>query len=154
VPEEPRQTLERLACAQSTAQQLALRARILLRAAAGWSQVPISQHRGLARATVRRGRDRGAGLQDVPLDELGVAARLAAAPRPGAPVHLGAAQVCAIRALACAAPAPAARPISQWTGREIADEIRRRGSVPRRSPRPAARLRQRGIAHPRSSATG
>jgi hypothetical protein len=90
----------------------------------------------------------------VPLDDLGVAERLAAAPRPGAPVHLGAEQVCAIIALACAAPAQSARPISQCTGREIADETSRRGIVPSISPRHAARLRKRGISNPLSSATG
>jgi transposase len=154
LPEETRQTLERLAHAHSTAQQVALRARIILYAAAGWSNVQISHHLGISRETVRLWRDRWAGLQEVPLDELEVAARLADAPRPGAPGHIGAEQVCAIIALACEAPAQAERPISQWTSREIADEITRRGIVPTISPRHAARLLKRGISNPTSSATG
>jgi hypothetical protein len=85
---------------------------------------------------------------------LSVAERLADAPRPGAPVHIGAEPVCAIIALACAAPAQVERPISQWTSREIADEITRRGIVPTISPRHAARLLKRGISNPTSSATG
>jgi hypothetical protein len=154
VPEETRQALGRLAGAHSAAHQVALRARIILSAAAGGTNVQISQHLGISRETVRLWRDRWAGLQDVPLDDLGVAERLADAPRPGAPVHIGAEQVCAIIALACEAPAQSARPISQWTGREIADEITRRGIVDTISPRPAARLLKRGISNPISSATG
>jgi transposase len=154
LPEATRQTLEQLARAHSTAQQVALRARIILSAAAGWSNIQISQHLEISRETVRLWRDRWAGLQAVPLDELSVAERLADAPRPGAPVHIGAEQVCAIIALACEAPACSDRPISQWTGREIADEIVQRGIVATISPRHAARLLKRGISNPISSATG
>lgn len=154
LPEETRQTLEQLARAHSTAQQVALRARIILSAAAGGTNVQISQQLGISRETVRLWRDRWAGLQEVPLDELSVAERLADAPRPGAPVHIGAEQVCAIIALACEAPAQSERPISQWTGREIAEEITRRGIVQTISPRHAARLLKRGISNPISSATG
>src|SRR5690242_11525957 len=77
LPEETHQALERLARAHSTAQQVALRARIVLQAAAGWSNVQISQHLGISRETVRLWRDRWAGLQAVPLDDLDVAERLA-----------------------------------------------------------------------------
>ena len=154
ISEETRQTLERLARAHSTAQQVALRARIILSAAAGCSNVQVSRHLGISRETVRLWRDRWAGLQEVPLDELNVEERLADAPRPGAPVHIGAEQVCAIIALACEAPAQAERPISQWTDREIADEVVRRGIVATISPRHAARLLTRGISNPISSATG
>jgi transposase len=154
LPEETHQTLERLARAHTTAQQMALRARIILSAAAGCANIQISQHLGISRETVRRWRDRWAGLQEVPLDELDVAERLADAPRPGAPAHIGAEQVCAIIALACEAPAQAERPISQWTGREIADEIIQRGIVATISPRHAARLLKRGISNPTASAAG
>src|SRR5579863_9178285 len=116
VPEETRQTLEQLARAHTTAQQVALRARIILGAAAGLKNVQISQHLGIARETVRLWRDRWVGLQGVPLEDLSVDVRLADAPRPGAPVRIGAAQVCAIIALACEAPTRSDRPISQWTG--------------------------------------
>jgi transposase len=154
IPEETRQTLARLVRAHTTAQQVALRARIILNAAAGLNNVQISQHLGISRETVRLWRDRWVGLQGVPTEELPVADRLADAPRPGAPVRIGAAQVCAIIALACEAPAQAERPISQWTGREIADEIIRRGIVDTLSPRHASRLLKRGISAPTWSATG
>jgi len=72
--------------------------------------------------------------------ELSVAERLADAPRPGAPARITTDQVCRIIALACEAPAESERPISQWTAREVAEEVVKRGIVERISPRHAARL--------------
>jgi len=37
--------------------------------------------------------------------------------------------------------------MSQWTGREVADEIKQRGIVGQISPRHAARLLKRGISN-------
>ena len=53
-------------------------------------------------------------------------------------------QVCQIMSLACEAPSQSGRPISQWTSRELADEIIQQGIVERISPRHAARLLERG----------
>jgi putative transposase len=103
---------------------------------------------------VRLWRDRWVALQPAPLEELSVADRLADAPRPGAPVRIGAEQVCALVALTCEAPTLYERPLSQWTGREIADEIIRRGIVATTSPRHAARLVKRGVCTRTRSATG
>ena len=71
--------------------------------------------------------------------------RLSDVPRPGRPRQIGEEQVCQIMALACEAPQQSGRPISQWTAREIADEIKRRGILEDISPRHAARLLKRGI---------
>jgi len=49
-------------------------------------------------------------------------------------------QVCQIIALACEQPGGSGRPISQWSHRELADEIVRRGITDRISPRHASRL--------------
>jgi hypothetical protein len=57
-------------------------------------------------------------------------------------------------ALACEAPGQSDRPISQWTGREIADEIKQRNIVAQISPRHASRLLKKGISSPTASATG
>ena len=54
-------------------------------------------------------------------------------------------QVCHIVALACEAPSGASRPISQWTSRELAEEICARGIVEQISPRHAARLLKKTI---------
>lgn len=128
----------------TTAQQIVLRARIVPAAAAGQTNVQIVEQVGLSRESVRLWRDRWAALQEIPLVEVSVAERLADAPRPGTPARITAEQVCQIVALACAAPATAGRPISQWSSREIADEITARGIVATISPRHAARLLKRG----------
>jgi hypothetical protein len=47
-------------------------------------------------------------------------------------------------ALACEAPGKAERPISQWTGREIAEELVKRGIVKQISPRHASYLLKKG----------
>jgi putative transposase len=94
--------------------------------------------------TARLWRHRWLGLQPIPLSELSVEERLQDLPRPGAPPEISADQVCQIVALACEKPAASERPISQWTSREIADEIIKRGIVEHISPRHAARLLKRG----------
>ena len=152
--EDERQGLETLVRRPTTPQQVATRARSVLAAADGQRLVRIAEQVGLSRESVRFWRDRWVALQDIPLADLSVAARLADAPRPGAPARITAEQVCQVVALACEAPATAGRPISQWTHQEIADEIIRRGIVPTISPRHAARLLKRGISNPSGSAIG
>jgi putative transposase len=76
------------------------------------------------------------------------------APRSGKPVRITDAQVCQIVALACEAPDQSGRPISQWTGREIAEEIQRRGIVAEISGRHAARLLKRGRSSRTAGGTG
>jgi hypothetical protein len=83
-----------------------------------------------------------------------VAQRLADQPRPGRDPTFTAEQVCRIVALTCEAPEISGRPITQWTGREIADEAVRRGIVERISPRHASRLVKRGTSSRTGSAAG
>ena len=149
-----RAELEALVRAHQTAQQVALRARMLLAAADGGNNAQIARRLGLEADTVRLWRARWLGLGAIPLAELGVAERLADAPRPGGPCRITAEQVCRITARACEAPAASDRPISHWSGRELADEAVRRGLVDRLSPRHANRLLKRGICSPTASATG
>jgi len=149
-----RAELEALVRAHQTAQQVALRARMLLAAADGGNNAQIARRLGLEADTVRLWRTRWLGLGAIPLAELGVAERLADAPRPGGPCRITAEQVCRITALACEAPAASDRPISHWSGRELAEEAVRRGLVDRLSPRHANRLLKRGICSPTASATG
>ncbi len=63
-------------------------------------------------------------------------------------------QRCQMAAMACEAPSKAGRPISQWTGREIADELKARGIVEQISPRHAARLLKKGDYNRTASGTG
>jgi len=152
--ETERQDLDVLVRQHRTPQQLAVRARIILLAAAGQNTAQIARQLGVDVATVRLWRTRWLGLGAVPLADLSVAERLEDAPRPGGPCRITAEQVCRIIALACEAPATADRPISQWTGREIADEVVQRGIAATISPRHASRLLKRGTCSPTASATG
>src|SRR5215211_1408900 len=103
---------------------------------------------------VERQELRWLGLQPVTLTELSVEDRLADSPRSGKPPTITDEQVCQIVALACEAPERSGLPISQWTGREIAEEIKRRGIADEISGRHAARLLKRGISSRTGSATG
>lgn len=142
--EPERDELQVLVRRRSTPQQIGLRARLILAAAAGSNNSQIARQFGLEIDTVRHWRQRWLGLQAVALDDLSAADRLADAPRPGRPAQIGAEPVCQIVALACEKPSQSERPISQWTGREIADEIVKRGILAQISPRHAARLLKRG----------
>lgn len=135
-------------------QQVVLRARIMLAAGRGDSNVRIASELDINVDTVRLWRDRWAGLQGIDLETLSVAERLQDAPRPGVKPKFTADQRCQMAALACEAPAEAGRPISQWTGREIAEELKARGIVAQISPRHAARLLKKGACNHIGSGTG
>ncbi|MCB0143719.1 MAG: helix-turn-helix domain-containing protein [Caldilineaceae bacterium] len=135
--------LEQLVKSHSTEQQIAKRAQIILHAAAGKDSGVISQEVGVSRKTVFNWRERWLGLAAIPLSEFTVKERLEDLPRPGAPARITADQRCQLEALACEAPAQSGRPISEWSGREIADELIKRNIVETISPRHAARLLKR-----------
>jgi putative transposase len=82
-------------------------------------------------------------LQSISFDDLSIEDRLQDAPRPGAPAQITADQRCQIEALACEKPEKHSRPITNWTAREIADELKKRKIVTNISPRHAARLLKR-----------
>jgi transposase len=149
-----RQALADLLRRHSTPQQLALRAKIVLAAADGRNNAQIVRALGVSRDMVRLWRQRWLDLAAVPLDDLSVSARLEDVPRPGRPARISSETVCHIVALACELPASSGRPISQWTSRELADEIKSRGIVKQISARHAARLLKRGTSNPTSAATG
>jgi putative transposase len=149
---EERLALETLVRRHPTGQQVALRGRMVLAAAAGVNQSTIAAQLGTTITTVRYWRRRWRGFQEIPLPELSVEERLAAAPRSGTPARITADQVCRIVGLACELPAASERPISQWTGREVAAAVMKRGIVERISPRHAARIlrigRPQAPSHP------
>ena len=121
------QGLETLVRRYSTPQQLARRGRIILSAAAGLNNSQIAREVGLDVDTVRFWRNRWLGLPAASLEDLSLEERLRDAPRPGAPARITPEQVCQIMSLACEAPSQSGRPISQWTSRELADEIIEKG---------------------------
>jgi putative transposase len=141
--DQERQGLEQLLRRHSTPQQIALRGRIVLVAAQGKNNAQVARELGIAVEAARRWRDRWLALQPISLDDLTIAERLEDLPRPGTPARITAEQRCQIEAMACEDPADSKRPISQWTSREIADEVMKRGIVDSISPRHAARLLKR-----------
>jgi putative transposase len=151
---DERRELEGLIRRYTTAQQVALRARIIVAAAAGRNNSQIARALGVHVETVRLWRTRWLGMQAASLEDLPIEDRLTDAPRPGAPARITAEQVCQVVELACAAPEQSGRPISQWSAREIADEIRARGIIDQISPRHAARLLKRGTSSRIWSGTG
>ncbi len=135
-------------------QQQVLRARIVLAAAQGHANAQIARELAINVDTARLWRDRWVGLQGIDLDTLSIAERLQDAPRPGTPPKITAEQRCQVAALACEAPMKSGRPISQWTGREIAEEVKARGIVEQISPRHAAYLLKKGACNRTASGTG
>ena len=89
-----RAELEGWARRRKTAQALALRARIVLRAAEGLSNTAIAAELGIAKHAVGKWRERFARLRtDGLLDE----------PRPGAPRRIGDEQIAALASCRCRA---------------------------------------------------
>jgi transposase len=128
VSERERSQLETLVRQHGCPQQVALRARIVLAAAAGERVRESARRLGAARSTVQHWRRRWSQSSGP------VAERLADAPRPGTPATFSAEQICAIVAMACEAPGESARPITHWTHQELADEALKRGIVASISP--------------------
>jgi putative transposase len=142
---EEREEVAKLVRRHSTPQQIALRGRIVLAAADGKGNSEIAREVGLGVDRVRQWRMRWIGFQAVSLSELSVEERLSDLPRPGRPSEVSAEQMCKLVAMACEQPKE--RPISHWTGREMADEAKRRGIVQQISPRHASRLLKKGISN-------
>jgi putative transposase len=117
-----------------------MRAHIILLADKGYSNTKIAGELHVDTETVRKWRNRWVQLQEIDLETLTIAERLKDVQRPGKPSKITEEQRCQMAVLACEAPSQAERPMSQWTGREIADEMKTRGIVEKISPRHAARL--------------
>jgi putative transposase len=142
--EAEQQGLEKLVKAHGTPQQIALRARIILTAHQGLNNEQVGRALHVGVDMVRSWRRRWLAGQAIPLSEISVEERLYDLPRAGKPSTITADQRCQMTALACEKPDQSERPISQWSGREIADELMKRGIVAHISPRHAARLLKRG----------
>jgi putative transposase len=138
--EAERTGLGQLVRRHNIGQQIALRARIILAAGQGQTSSAIARNLKVSINTAQRWRNRFAKAQAISYDDLSLEDRLQDGPRPGAPSRITADQRCKIEALACETPENSERPISQWTAREIADEVIKRKIVADISARHAARL--------------
>jgi putative transposase len=140
--------LRRTSCPQA----LALRARVILGAAAGQRNEPLARQAGCTPNTVRKWRSRwtaaaphlAAADAERPALERAIAAALADAPRSGTPATFTAEQIVQIINLACSSPAQFQRPVDAWTPRELADEAVQQGIVATISPRSVERFLKGG----------
>jgi putative transposase len=152
--EKEQEALMRITTRPRSEQRQVLRARLVLAAAHGHSNAQIARDLDINVDRVRLWRERWVGWQGIDLETLSVIERLQDAPRPGAPLQITVEQRCQMVAVACEAPSKTGRPISQWTGREIADELMARGIVQQISPRHAGRLLKKGGSNRTASALG
>lgn len=142
--------LEHIVRRTTSAQRLVKRSRIILLAITGIPNTQIAQQVQVDHETVRRWRDRWraaeARLQAIEatgkpkLLSQAIEALLTDEQRPGAPATFTFEQYMQIMAIACETPAEAARPVSTWTPRELADEAIKRGIVTKISPRTVERF--------------
>src|SRR2546423_10971182 len=93
-----RTELKRLVRGHKTAQQVALRARIILEADAGKNNSQIARELSLSVETVRAWRKRWLALQSIALADLSVEDRLRDVPRPGRKSQISAQQTCQVMA--------------------------------------------------------
>ena len=155
-----RACLEQMARRQTSPQRVVRRAKILLALATGATQCYVMRQLHLNRGTVhvwcRRWCALASQLEQMEADESSdkvlttvIVEALTDSPRAGTPATFTAEQIVQIVAVACEDPADAGRPVSHWTPREVAEEVRKRGIVETISTRSVGRfLKSGGFAAP------
>lgn len=129
--------LQQLVNRHNTAQQIVLRAKIILLASEHKNHGEIARTLDISLDMARLWRNR---WFETSVQELSIFQRLQDSERIGAPVKFSMEQVIELFALACSPPEDYGRPISHWTPREIADEIMKQGIIESISPRHVRRL--------------
>jgi len=129
----------RISNASTAETRIALRAKIILLAMEKRSNIEIGQRVGLERHCVGRWRKRWQESYDAMLSIQmseshavlvgAIEDVLRDAHRSGAPCKFSAEQVVQLVTVACEDPRSSQRPINTWTGRELADEMQKRGIV-------------------------
>ena len=132
-----RQELAQILRRKSTPQQVALRTKIILRAATGSSNGKIAEELGISIEMSRLWRRRWTELST---REVAVGERLKDAPRPGSPGTFTMEQITQLYAIACSPPAQYGRPLSHWSARELALEMVEQSVVESISERHVGRL--------------
>jgi len=132
-----RSDLEQIVRKHKMAQQIVLRAQIILLADDGLNHRQIARELKISRDMARHWRLRWLTLaeREVPISE-----RLQDAPRCGSPATFTPEQLTHLFAIACENPADSGHPISHWTAKALADELIRRGIVKTISERHVRRL--------------
>lgn len=146
--EEEREQLQELVNGHNTPQQLALRASIILLADQGDNHQAIARELQISRDMARLWRNRWLALSQ---KDMTVEERLLDAERAGAPARFSLEQILQLFAMACEKPEQYERPISEWTARELADEMVKQGIVESISPRHVGRLLEEASLKPHQS---
>lgn len=146
--DKERQQLQQLVNRHHTPQQLALRASIILLADEGHNHREIARELNISRDMARLWRTRWLILSQ---KDIAVEERLQDAQRSGAPATFSLEQIVKLFAIACEPPEVYERPISQWTARELADEMVKQGIVENISPRHVGRLLEEASLKPHQS---
>ncbi|MCI0564691.1 MAG: helix-turn-helix domain-containing protein [Nitrososphaera sp.] len=150
--EEERVALEQISRAQTNPHSLVTRARIILLASALTSHSQIARLLLIDRSTVLYWLDRwlenssmiSQAQTEPDCDQKRLTSMIETAlsdkQRTGAPATFTAEQICQIIAVACQKPSECGRPISHWSGRELADEAIKRNVVESISARSVGRF--------------
>lgn len=148
-----------------TPYRLVERCRIILMSAQGLSNTEQGRRLDVDRQRSRRWRTRWASNEerlaaaeqeeatDKDLAKL-LASLLEDDGRAGAPPKFTAEQLTQIIAVACELPEDSDRPVTHWTPRELADEVKQRGIVESISPRHVDRVLKGGISARTRASTG
>jgi putative transposase len=150
-----RALLDQLRQRQTAPQRLVRRVLIVLALDANPCLWITARDLGLNRISVRLWRDRwldaAEALAQAEQDNLSdsqflglITGILDDAPRPGGPATFSPEQIVQIVAVACEPPEKSGRPISHWTHRELADEVKKRRIVKDIAPRTVGRLLKTG----------
>ncbi len=139
VTERQKGILEQISRSTTAPMRLIQRVNVILMAFAGSFNMAIAEEVGLTRKQVglwrRRWQRSFDALVAIECRETHAALRraieniLSDAPRRGSPGTFSAEQVTQILAVACEPPSQSGRPVDTWTGRELADEMVKRGIV-------------------------
>jgi transposase len=161
ISQRQQKVLRKLSTATTVAKRLVQRATIILLAFAGVANEDIAKEVGLGRHQVgvwrRRWQDafdnliRIECLEDPPALRQAIADLLRDEPRPGCPGKFTAAQLTPLMALACEPPEKSGRPITHWTGKELAEEAIARGLVDSISPSQVNRYLREAELQPHKS---
>lgn len=130
---ELQQTIAR----HKTAQQIVLRAKIILLASEGKNHGEIARKLDISWDMARLWRNRWLETSN---RELSLVQRLQDLERIGAPGKFSLEQITLMFALACSPPSDYGRPISHWTPTELASEIMKQGIIKSISVRHVGRL--------------
>ena len=145
--DDERLGLQQLINRHNTAQQIVLRAKIILLASEGKNHGEISRTLEISLDMARLWR-RWLSTNN---QELSIFQRLQDSERIGAPVKFSMEQVIELFALACSQPEDYGRTISHWTPRELADEIMKQGIIESISVRHVGRLLEEAQLKPHQS---